>query len=150
MDDYPPGSLDHSVPFLLTLGTCTDTPYDAKLSHALKEQAILIRSELPALDSDQARALMRYMQDRDASNSPCNARNETTRKYRFHIKSAERVRICPTWTLTAWNVGSRSWKLRSGCVNSPCCYPLAAPAYPTASSPLHQPRPPYYIPPTLP
>jgi hypothetical protein len=91
MDEYPAGSLDHTIPFLLTLGTCTNTPYDAGLSAALKDQAILIRSELAALDSDQAHALLRYMQDRDASKLPCNGRDEAARKYRFRIKTAERV-----------------------------------------------------------
>lgn len=91
MDEYPTGSLDHAIPFLLTLGTCTETPYDAGLSATLKDQAILIRSELPALDSDQAHALLRYMQDRDATRLPCNGRDESLRKYRFRIKTAERV-----------------------------------------------------------
>lgn len=95
MDEYPAGSLDHNIPFLLTLGTRTDTPYDAGLSPALKEQAVLIRSDLPALDSHQAHALLRYIQDRDASHWPCNARDAAARKYRFRVKTAERVRACP-------------------------------------------------------
>lgn len=96
MDEYPPGSLDHSVPFLLTLGTRTSTNYDPGLSAALKEQAVLIRSDLSPLDSDQAHALLRYIQDRDASQLPCNGREENARKYRFRIKSAERVRALPS------------------------------------------------------
>lgn len=92
MDDYPPGSLDHNVPFLLTLGTRTDTPYDAGLPTVLKEQAVLIRSEQSPLETDQARALLRYIQDRDAAESPCNGRDAAGRKYRFRIKTAERVR----------------------------------------------------------
>lgn len=93
MDEYPAGSLDHTVPFLLTLGTCTATPapYDAVLSAALKDQAIPIRSELAALDSDQAHALLRYMHDRDAARLPCNGRDEAARKYRLRIRTAERV-----------------------------------------------------------
>lgn len=91
MDEYPAGSLDHSVPFLHTLGTRTGSTYDAGLSAALKEQAVLIRSDLPPLESDQARALLRYIQDRDASQLPCNARDAAARKYRFRTKTAERV-----------------------------------------------------------
>jgi hypothetical protein len=91
MDEYPAGSLDHAMPFLLTLGTRTGTPYDPQLSPALKEQAVLIRSELPSLNSDQASALLRYLQDRDASQLPCNGR-DMSRKYRFKIQTAERVR----------------------------------------------------------
>ncbi|KAL2261017.1 hypothetical protein VTK26DRAFT_4797 [Humicola hyalothermophila] len=95
MDDYPAGSLDHAIPFLLTLGTCTDTPYEPGLSAALKDEAILIRSELPALDSEQAHALLRYIQDRDAARLPCNGRDESLRKYRFRIKTAERSILLP-------------------------------------------------------
>jgi hypothetical protein len=91
MDEYPPGSLDHSVPFLLTLGTRTGSAYDPGLSAALKEQAVLIRSDLTPLESDQARALLRYIQDRDASQLPCNGREMAARKYRFRVKTAERV-----------------------------------------------------------
>jgi hypothetical protein len=91
MDEYPPGSLDHSVPFLLTLGTRTGSPYDPGFSAALKEQAVLIRSDLPPLESDQARALLRYIQERDASQLPCNGREMAARKYRFRVKTAERV-----------------------------------------------------------
>ncbi|KAK4099417.1 hypothetical protein N658DRAFT_475133 [Parathielavia hyrcaniae] len=95
MDDYPSGSLDHSVPFLLTLGTRTGSAYDAGLSAALKEQAVLIRSDLPPLDSDQARALLRYVQERDVSQLPCNAKEMAARKYRFRVKAAERSLLLP-------------------------------------------------------
>ncbi|KAK4141105.1 uncharacterized protein C8A04DRAFT_14331 [Dichotomopilus funicola] len=95
MNDYPAGSLDHNVPFLLTLGTRTDTPYDAGLPAILKEQAVLIRSDLSPLETDQARALLRYIQDRDAAESPCNGRDAAGRKYRFRIKTAERSLLLP-------------------------------------------------------
>lgn len=93
MDDYPAESMDHSVPFLLTLGTRTGASYDTGLSAALKEHAVLIRSDLPALESDQAQALLRYIQDRDASNLPCNGRDVAARKYRFRVRTAERVGV---------------------------------------------------------
>jgi hypothetical protein len=102
MDEYPVGSLDHSVPFLVTLGTRTGSPYDSGLGAALKDQAVLIRSDLPALESDQARALLRYIQDSDASQLPCNSHAASARKYRFRIKTAERVRArlsCPACPL---------------------------------------------------
>ena len=91
MDEYPAGSLDHSVPFLLTLGVSARTSHGAQLSAALKEQAVLVRSDLAPLDTDQALALLRYIQARDASQLPCSGR-ETARRYRFRVKTAERVR----------------------------------------------------------
>ncbi|KAK4158388.1 trafficking protein particle complex subunit 11 [Chaetomidium leptoderma] len=95
MDEYPAGSLDHSVPFLLTLGTKTGTTYDSGLSAVLKEQGVLIRSDLQPLESDQAHALLRYIQDRDACQLSCNARDMAARKYRFRIKTAERSLLLP-------------------------------------------------------
>ncbi|KAK4176424.1 Gryzun, putative trafficking through golgi-domain-containing protein [Triangularia setosa] len=94
MDEYPAGSLDHSVPFLLTLGTSGDITYQSGLSAVLKKQAILIRSELPALDSDQAHALLRYIQNRDASDLPCNGR-DAPKKHRFRVQTAERSILLP-------------------------------------------------------
>ncbi|KAK4190795.1 Gryzun, putative trafficking through golgi-domain-containing protein [Podospora australis] len=89
MDEYPAGSLDLNVPFLLALGTAGAATYDSGLTGPLKEQASLIRSELPAIDTDQALALLRYLQDRDASKLPCNGRS-APKKHRFRIKTAER------------------------------------------------------------
>jgi hypothetical protein len=125
MDEYPAGSLDHSVPFLLALGTRTGATYDAGLSGTLKEQAVLIRSDLPPLDSDQAHALLRYIRDRDASQMPCNARDASARKYRFRVKTAERVRAeltlpperhtpKPTPFLTRRSLSSHCSCLRAG------------------------------------
>ncbi|KAM7224000.1 trafficking protein particle complex subunit 11 [Rhypophila decipiens] len=98
MDEYPPGSLDHSVPFLLTLGVTSGkdnaATYDSALSPILKEQAILIRSELPALGDDTAHALLRYIQEHDASGLPCNGK-EITKRYRFRVRSAERSFLLP-------------------------------------------------------
>ncbi|KAK3316352.1 Gryzun, putative trafficking through golgi-domain-containing protein [Apodospora peruviana] len=101
MDEYPAGSLDHSIPFLLTLGVAagasdaSGATYDSALSPLLlKEQAILIRSEAPALDNDQAHALLRYIQEHDASDLPCNSR-ETSRRYRFRVRTAERSILLP-------------------------------------------------------
>ncbi|KAK3303299.1 Gryzun, putative trafficking through golgi-domain-containing protein [Chaetomium strumarium] len=95
MDEYPAGSLDHNVPLLLTLGTRTGSGYDAGLGASLKEQAVLIRSDLAPLDSDQAHALLRYIRDRDASELPCNGRDASGRKYRFRVKTAERSLLLP-------------------------------------------------------
>ncbi|KAH8884676.1 hypothetical protein GQ53DRAFT_661530 [Thozetella sp. PMI_491] len=94
MDDYPAFSLDLSVPLLLTLGIAPDTPYESPLGPDLKEQAILLRSELPLVDSEQAKALLRYFQASDASNLPWNGRDEK-RTYRFRVRAAERTLLLP-------------------------------------------------------
>ncbi|KAK3682510.1 Gryzun, putative trafficking through golgi-domain-containing protein, partial [Podospora appendiculata] len=97
MDEYPPYSLDHNIPFLLAVGVSGSATYDSAsaLSPALKEQAILIRSELPPLEAAQAHALLRYIQDRDASQIPCNEADNTSRRYRFRVRTAERSFLLP-------------------------------------------------------
>ncbi len=152
MDDYPAGSLDHSVPFLLTLGTRTGTAYDSGLGAALKEQAVLIRSDLPALESDQALALLRYIQDSDASELPCNSRAASARKYRFRVKTAERVRARlsrqsqqPQAAVLLLSHRLRCpsrGKLVSDLAHSHCFSRPAVPAFPKASSSPRPPRPP--------
>ncbi|KAK3349972.1 Gryzun, putative trafficking through golgi-domain-containing protein [Lasiosphaeria hispida] len=95
MDEYPAGSLDQSIPLLLTLGvSASSAPHGTELSAALKEQAVLIRSDLDPLDTEDALALLRYIQERDASQLPCNGR-DTTRRYRFRVRTAERSLLLP-------------------------------------------------------
>lgn len=143
MDEYPAGSLDHSVPFLLTLGTSGDPTYQSGLSAVLKEQAILIRSELPPLDSDQAHALLRYIQNRDASNLPCNGL-DAPKKHRFHVKTAERVG--GRFRANVYLVQDRD--LMFMCIPSQYSYRLAARASQMASTCPHRLL--YYTLPTLP
>ena len=93
MDEYPPGSLDPSIPFLLTLGIAGSSDYGAELSPQLKEQGILIRSNLPALKTEQALALLRYIREHDASRLPWNGRDSVKGvRHRFRVRAAERVR----------------------------------------------------------
>lgn len=95
MDDYPRGSLDHNIPFLLTLGVSppnSSSAHNPGLGKTLKDQAIEVRSDLPPLDLPPAQALLHYIQERDASTLPCIAYEHQLR-YRFRVKSAERVSI---------------------------------------------------------
>jgi trafficking protein particle complex subunit 11 len=94
MDDYPAYSLDHSVPLLLTFGLPSSSKEDSTLEVALKEEAILIRSELPVVESEQASALSRYIREGDASGLPWNGRDDT-RRYKFRLKSAGRTYLLP-------------------------------------------------------
>ncbi|KAK3492892.1 Gryzun, putative trafficking through golgi-domain-containing protein [Neurospora hispaniola] len=97
MDDYPRGSLDHNIPFLLTLGVSppnSNSAHNPELGKTLKDQAIEVRSDLPTLDLPPAQALLHYIQERDASNLPCIAYEHQLR-YRFRVKSAERSFLLP-------------------------------------------------------
>ena len=90
MDDYPAFGLDHNIPLLVTLGIAPPTPYESGLGPVLKDEAILLRSDIPTIDSEQATSLLRYFQEKDASNQPWNGR-QTEKSYKFRIKAAERV-----------------------------------------------------------
>lgn len=89
MDAYPQGSLDHNVPFIVVSGLNSNT-FELPLSEELKDQSILIRSELPSLDTKEAQVLDEHFQEVDAQGRSWTgvARDE---KFRCRIKSIGRV-----------------------------------------------------------
>ncbi|KAF4345693.1 hypothetical protein FBEOM_351 [Fusarium beomiforme] len=93
MDGYPTGSLDHNVPFLVAAGLNSETN-ELPLSAELKEQSILLRSELPPVDGEEAEVLTQYFKDVDASAKSWSAfeRNEP---YRFRIRTTGRSFLLP-------------------------------------------------------
>ena len=92
MDDFPVASLDHNIPLLVTLGIPSDeSPYNAALEPTLKDQACLVRSDEAPLESDQARALLDYILDHDASDLPWNGLQDAASKYKFRVRTASRV-----------------------------------------------------------
>lgn len=89
MEGYPLGSLDHNVPLMVAFGLHTNTvksPHDG----ASTEQGILLRSDVPSLDTREAQALDEYFKEVDAAGKSWSAaaRQEP---YRFRIKSVGRV-----------------------------------------------------------
>ncbi|RYP20294.1 hypothetical protein DL765_002857 [Monosporascus sp. GIB2] len=94
MDEYPRGSLDQSVPLLLVSGL-TNTPTKPLLTDAaLKEQSTLIRSELPPIDSLEAKTILSYIQEKDAAGLPWNPQ-ATSKRYRFRVKTIAREFMLP-------------------------------------------------------
>ncbi|KAL4722024.1 hypothetical protein ACLX1H_011219 [Fusarium chlamydosporum] len=93
MDGYPTGSLDHNVPLLVAAGLNSETN-ELPLSAELKEQSILLRSEIPPIDANNAEVLSQYFKDIDASAKSWSAfeRNEP---YRFRIRTAGRSFLLP-------------------------------------------------------
>lgn len=91
MDEYPAFTLDHNTPLLVVLGLPPNVSKQDGFEADLREEAIQLQSEAPLLDFDQAAALLRYLEDKDASDLPWNGR-ETARKYSFRVKSVGRVR----------------------------------------------------------
>ncbi len=90
MDDYPPGSLDHNDPLLLVSGLAAPPTKPSLTDPDLREQGILIRSELSLLDSREAKTVLSYIQERDASALPWNPQG-SSKRYRFRVKTIGRV-----------------------------------------------------------
>ncbi|RTE69746.1 hypothetical protein BHE90_015873 [Fusarium euwallaceae] len=93
MDGYPTGTLDHNVPFLVAAGLNSET-YELPLSAELKDQSILLRSELPPIEGDDAEVLAQYMKDVDASAKSWSA-FEREEPYRFRIRNTGRSFLLP-------------------------------------------------------
>jgi hypothetical protein len=100
MDDYPAGSLDHNLPLLVVSGLSTGPTKPLLTDPDLKEQSVLIRSELPPVESREAKAILHYIQEADASDLPWNGQ-DTSRKYKFKVKTLGRVSLryqaSPSW-----------------------------------------------------
>lgn len=92
MDGYPAGSLDHNVPFLVVSGLGTAPTKSLLTDPALREQSILVRSEVAPIDSREAKTILRYIQETDATNLPWNSR-DISKKYKFKIRTIGRVRL---------------------------------------------------------
>lgn len=89
MDGYPAGSLDHNVPLLVVSGLNDAAPH-LPLDDELKDQAILLRSELPTLQTKEAKILEEYFQEVD-DNGKSWVGVQRDEPYRFRIKTIGRV-----------------------------------------------------------
>ncbi|KAI1155158.1 Gryzun, putative trafficking through golgi-domain-containing protein [Nemania diffusa] len=94
MDDYPAGSLDHTVPFLAVSGLSTNITKHLLPDPELREQAILVRSEIPQIDTREARTILRFIQEADATSLPWISR-DSSKRYRFNIKTIGREFLLP-------------------------------------------------------
>ncbi|KAK7420279.1 hypothetical protein QQZ08_010479 [Neonectria magnoliae] len=93
MDGYPVGSLDHNVPFLVAAGLNTETN-ELPLNAELKDQGILLRSELPPLETREVEVLAKYFHDIDAQGKSWSG-VEKEEPYRFRIRTLGRSFIFP-------------------------------------------------------
>lgn len=89
MDDYPPGSLDHNVPLLVVSGLNANAP-ELPLDDELKDQGILIRSDLEPLDTREVKTLEAYFGEVDERGRSW-VGVERDEPYRFRIKTVGRV-----------------------------------------------------------
>jgi hypothetical protein len=92
MDGYPLGSLDHNVPLLIASGLLSTPPQELPLDAELKDQAVLLRSDLPPLDTKEAKVLAQYLGDVDSRQDAWNGRDQGN-GYKFKVTTAGRVHI---------------------------------------------------------
>ncbi|CAM1501890.1 Fc.00g038740.m01.CDS01 [Cosmosporella sp. VM-42] len=93
MDGYPTGSLDHNVPFLVAAGLNTKTN-ELPLDPELKEQGILLRSELAPLKTKEVEVLEQYFREIDEKGTSWSGVDKEE-AYRFRIKSVGRSFLLP-------------------------------------------------------
>lgn len=90
MDGYPAGSLDHNLPFLVVAGL-TEAPVNAlPFDNELKDQGVLLQSQLPSLETKEAKALREYIASQDAADQPWNPQL-ATKPYKFRVAFTGRV-----------------------------------------------------------
>ncbi|KAI1141592.1 Gryzun, putative trafficking through golgi-domain-containing protein [Hypoxylon sp. FL0543] len=94
MDAYPAGSLDHNVPFLLVSGLSSASAKSTPTDPLLREQGALVRSELPPIESREAKTILRYIREKDATNLPWNSW-DPSRRYKFKIRTIGREFLLP-------------------------------------------------------
>ena len=111
MDAYPAYSLTQNIPLLVTVGLPpstaskdTDSSGDAPwtLSADLKDQATLLRSDLPVLDGDHASEFSRYITAGNVSGPVPPASQiwhgrASSQRYRFRIRGTGRVGSIGFW-----------------------------------------------------
>ncbi|KAI2636717.1 Gryzun, putative trafficking through golgi-domain-containing protein [Xylaria nigripes] len=94
MDGYPLGSLDHNVPFLVVSGLGNSPTKPLPIDPELREQGILVRSELPPIDSWEAKVILRFIQDAGSISSLWHSR-DNPKRYKFKVRLIGREFLLP-------------------------------------------------------
>ncbi|KAM3512205.1 hypothetical protein MY11210_004123 [Beauveria gryllotalpidicola] len=93
MDGYPLGSLDHNVPLIIFSGLTSASP-KIELDATLREDAALLRSDLPPLDSKEAELLEQHFGYVDSEGQSWTAVSREE-PYRLRIKTVGRTYPLP-------------------------------------------------------
>ncbi|KAG5925557.1 hypothetical protein E4U42_004182 [Claviceps africana] len=93
MEGYPQGSLDHNVPFLVASGLNDAEPH-LDLAGELGSQGLVVKSDLPPLDTRESQLLDKYFREIDSRGSSWTVvpRDEP---YRLRIKTVGRSYLLP-------------------------------------------------------
>ncbi|KAM0278999.1 hypothetical protein ACHAQH_004867 [Verticillium albo-atrum] len=94
MDGYPAGSLDHNLPFIVVAGLTKAPANELPFDNKLKDQGVLLQSELPCLQTKESEALREYIVSQDASDQPWNPQL-VTKPYKLRVALAGRSFVLP-------------------------------------------------------
>ncbi|OLN85197.1 Trafficking protein particle complex subunit 11 [Colletotrichum chlorophyti] len=94
MDGYPVGSLDHNIPHIVLAGLTSNPANDLPLSAELRDQALLLRSELPTIETQNSEKLKDYIVRQDGRNHPWNGR-DSGKPYKLRFTLAGRSLLLP-------------------------------------------------------
>ncbi|KAI1337021.1 Gryzun, putative trafficking through golgi-domain-containing protein [Xylariaceae sp. FL0016] len=94
MEAYPEGSLDQNVPFLVVSGLSTGATKPLLTDPDLREQGILVRSELPPIEGNEAKTILQSIEEVDITGRSWSPRDSSTR-YRFKVKTIGREFLLP-------------------------------------------------------
>ncbi|KAK5626237.1 hypothetical protein RRF57_001952 [Xylaria bambusicola] len=86
--------LDHNVPFLVVSGLGASPAKPLPTDPELRERGILVRSELSAVDTREAKTLLRFIQEADTSNLPWQSR-DNPKKFKFKVRTIGREFLLP-------------------------------------------------------
>ncbi|KAI0022880.1 Gryzun, putative trafficking through golgi-domain-containing protein [Xylariomycetidae sp. FL0641] len=94
MNEYPQGSLDRNVPFLVVSGLRSTSSKPLLTDPDLREQGLLIRSEVPPVEGREAKAVLQCIEDADITNRSWDAVN-SPRRHRFKVRTIGRFLLPP-------------------------------------------------------
>ncbi|KAI0973250.1 Gryzun, putative trafficking through golgi-domain-containing protein [Xylaria arbuscula] len=94
MDAYPPGSLDYNVPLLVVSGLGPNPAKPPPADPELRERGILVRSDLPPVETREAKAILRVIQDADATRLPWQSQ-DNPKRFKFKVKTIGRELLLP-------------------------------------------------------
>ncbi|KAH8808417.1 Gryzun, putative trafficking through golgi-domain-containing protein [Xylogone sp. PMI_703] len=94
MDDYAPQYIAHNVPLLVVSGLGLPEPLESQDESQLRSDGPQISSNLPIVDTEDARALLKFFQDSDATKLAWNSREHGKNK-KFKIKAVGRSYTLP-------------------------------------------------------
>ena len=88
MDDYPPNFVGHNLPLLVVSGL-SEVPSESSEYPLLADKGFQLSSDIPIVESEDSRTLLKHFQAYDASSAPWHGRPDS--RFHFRVRTAGRV-----------------------------------------------------------